>query len=93
MSDPVLKRASLAEIRRMKDKGELYHSVDSVEGEPLGAEFWSKAEVHKPGPRRSVHLKLDSDVFDFFFSESHGKGHIRWMQNVLKAYSEAHKRS
>lgn len=93
MSDPVLKRASLAEIRRMKDKGELFHDPNSAEGESLGADFWAKAEIRRPAERRSVHLKLDADVFDFFFSESHGKGHIRWMQNVLKAYADAHRQA
>lgn len=92
MNDPILKRASLADIRRMKDKGELFHDPEAKEEESLGAEFWAKAGVRRPEQRRSVHLKLDADVFEFFFSESHGKGHIRWMQNVLKAYAEAHKR-
>lgn len=93
MTDPILKRASLAEIRRMKNKGELIDDKSAVEEESLGADFWARAKVRKPEPRRSVHLKLDSDVFDFFFSESHGKGHIRWMQSVLKAYADAHRRS
>lgn len=41
-------------------------------------------------PPRSVHLKLDRDVFDFF--KSQGKGHLTRMQNVLKAYVRAQTR-
>jgi uncharacterized protein (DUF4415 family) len=40
---------------------------------------------------RSVHLKVDPDVFEFFRAESHGKGHLTRMQNVLKAYAKAHR--
>ncbi|HYD08277.1 MAG TPA: BrnA antitoxin family protein [Reyranella sp.] len=42
------------------------------------------------GPPRSVHLKLDPDVFDYF--KSLGKGHITKMQEVLRAYANAHRR-
>jgi uncharacterized protein (DUF4415 family) len=45
------------------------------------------------GPRRSVHLKLDPEVFDFFYQEAGGKGHLTRMQNVLKAYVNARQRS
>jgi len=93
MNGPILKRASLDEIRRMRNKGELHHDRNAVEEASLGEEFWAKAKLRKPEQRRSVHLKLDSDVFDFFFSESRGKGHIRWMQDVLRAYADAHRRS
>jgi uncharacterized protein (DUF4415 family) len=78
----------------MKDKGLLTHNSDAPEGESLGADFWAKAEVRGPGrPRpRSVHLKLDPDVFEYFYEESGGKGHLTRMQNVLRAYVAAHTR-
>jgi len=37
---------------------------------------------------KSVHLKLEPEVFDFF--KSQGKGHLTKMQEVLKAYVTAH---
>ncbi|MFG1477207.1 BrnA antitoxin family protein [Xanthobacter sp. V4C-4] len=86
-----MKRASLEEIRRMKQANELFHNPDAREGESLGADFWAKADIQAPAKRRSVHLKLDPEVFDFFFEQSHGKGHLTRMQNVLKAYVRAHK--
>jgi uncharacterized protein (DUF4415 family) len=72
----------------MKEKGELFHDPNAPEGESLGAEFWAKAEIRDP-KRRSVHLKLDPEVFDFFVTETKGKGHLTRMQEVLKAYMRA----
>jgi uncharacterized protein (DUF4415 family) len=91
MTERSTKRASLAELRQMKEKGELFHDPNAPEGEKLGAEFWAKAEVTGPRKPRSVHLKLDPEVFDFFYSQSNGKGHLTRMQNVLKAYVNAHR--
>jgi uncharacterized protein (DUF4415 family) len=91
MTERSMKRASLAELRRMKEKGELFHDPKAPAGEKLGPEFWAKAEVTGPRKPRSVHLKLDPEVFDFFYSQSNGKGHLTRMQNVLKAYVNAHR--
>ena len=93
MSGSDIRRASLSEIRKMKEKGELFHDSNAPEGESLGAEFWAKAELKGARKPRSVHLKLDPDVFEFFYSESNGKGHLTWMQNVLKAYVNAQRNS
>lgn len=38
---------------------------------------------------RSVHLKLDPEVFACFVAETGGKGHLTRMQNVLRAYVKA----
>jgi uncharacterized protein (DUF4415 family) len=74
----------------MKEKGELFHDPQAPEGEDLGAEFWAKAKVERARKSRSVHLKLDPEVFDFFYSQAKGKGHLTRMQDVLKAYMRAH---
>lgn len=93
MSEPNMRRASLAEIKRMRERGDLYHNPSAPEGESLGPEFWAKAEIEGPKRPRSVHLKLDPEVFEFFYRESKGKGHLTRMQNVLKAYVNAHRHS
>lgn len=92
MSEPDIRRASLADIRRMKEKGELAHDPHAPEGEGLGPEFWKTAKVEGPRRPRSVHLKLDPDVFEFFHRQSGGKGHLTRMQKVLKAYADAHRK-
>lgn len=86
-----MKRASAEEIKRMRRKGELHHDSDAPDGESLGPDFWARAEVKSPEKPRSVHLKLPRDVFDFFYKETNGKGHLTRMQNVLKAYVESHR--
>lgn len=86
-----MRRASLADIKTMKDAGELFHDAAAPEGESLGAAFWDRAEIVEPKRPRSVHLKIDPDVFDFFYAQSKGKGHLTRMQNVLKAYANAKK--
>lgn len=91
MSEPDIRRASLADIRRMKEAGELHHDADAPEGESLGAAFWAEAAIEEPKRPRSVHLKLDPDVFEFFRQQAGGKGHLTKMQNVLKAYAKAHR--
>lgn len=96
MSEPDIRRASLAEIRTMKERGELWlMRPDAPEGPPPGEELpddvWENAVVERPG-RRSVHLRLEPEVFDRFVAETGGKGHRTRMQAVLKAYREAKKR-
>ena len=49
-------------------------------------DFWSKVQVTKKENKKPVHLRIDADVFRFFYEESKGKGHIRKMQDVLAAY-------
>jgi uncharacterized protein (DUF4415 family) len=89
MNAPITKRASLAQIRAMRENAELYHDPKAPDGESLGPEFWAKATIVEPKKPRSVHLKLDPDVFDFFYSQAKGKGHLTRMQSVLKAYVTA----
>ena len=87
MTEENWKRVSLAELRRMKDAGEIDHNPNAPEGPELGDDFWANAVWVEPQGRTSVHLKLDIEVFDYF--KRQGKGHITRMQNVLKAYVKA----
>ncbi len=93
MASANTKRASLADIRKMKDRGEIRRDAKAAEGEDLGAAFWAKAQVEGPRKPRSVHLKLDADVFEFFYEQANGKGHLTRMQNVLRAYVKAQRRA
>jgi uncharacterized protein (DUF4415 family) len=82
-------RHSLSEISALRERGEDRTSVDAPEAESLGAEFWSSAHVVMPAGKTSVHLRLDSDVVDWF--RARGKGHLTRMNAVLRAYVEAQK--
>mgnify|MGYP000883699834 CR=1 FL=1 len=89
MTEENIKRATLEEIRAMKDRGELFYDPNAPEGPELGDEFWENAALFGPDHKTSVHLKLDAEVF--FYFKQQGKGHITRMQDVLKAYVKAQK--
>ncbi len=84
-------RHSLSQIRAMREQGEDKTSPDALEAESLGANFWMGARVVMPGGKTSVHLRLDSDVVEWF--KANGKGHLTRMNAVLRAYVEAQKHS
>ena len=54
------------------------------------AEFWKSARVVMPSGKTSVHLRLDSDIVEWF--KANGKGHLTRMNSVLRAYVETQKR-
>jgi len=82
-------RHSLSQVRDLREQGEDRTRPDAPEAESLGAEFWSNARVVMPSGKTSVHLRLDSDVVDWF--KATGKGHLTRMNAVLKAYVDAQK--
>jgi uncharacterized protein (DUF4415 family) len=84
-------RHSLSQIKTKRERGEDKTSPDAPEAESLGADFWSSARVAMPVGKTSVHLRLDSDVVEWF--KANGKGHLTRMNAVLKAYVEAQKHS
>jgi uncharacterized protein (DUF4415 family) len=90
MTEPSIRRASLAEIKAKRDAGELHHDPLAAPAESLGPDFWRTAMASAPKDSpKSVHLKLDADVFEFF--KLQGKGHLTRMQDVLRAYANAHR--
>jgi len=63
-----------------------------IAGDPDERDFepdWTRAQLVLPEAKRSVHLRLEQDVIDFF--KAQGRGHISRMQAVLRAYVEAHR--
>lgn len=83
-----IKKFSLAEIKAARSRGESKTRADAPEAEPLGEEFWARAVRVRPRERKaSVHLRVDSDVLDWF--KAQGAGHLTRMNAVLRAYFEA----
>ena len=74
----------------MRERGEDRTRADAPEAKSLGAEFWRSARVVMPAGKTSVHLRLDSDVVEWF--KARGKGHLTRMNAVLRAYVEAQNR-
>jgi uncharacterized protein (DUF4415 family) len=79
-------RYTLSEVEALREGGEDRSHSDAPEAESLGAEFWKSARVVMPSGKTSVHLRLDSDIVEWF--KAHGKGHLTRMNAVLRAYVE-----
>ena len=88
---PTIARYTLSEVEAVHARGEEPPHPDAPEAESLGAEFWKSARVVMPTGKTSVHLRLDSDVAEWF--KSRGKGHLTRMNAVLRAYVEVQKHS
>ena len=86
---PTTVKYSLSEIKAKRERGEDQTRADAPEAESLGEEFWKQARVVMPLGKTSVHLRLDSDIVDWF--KTHGKGHLTRMNAVLRAYVDAHR--
>ena len=84
-------RHSMSEIKKKRASGEDRTQKNVPEAESLGADFWKSAQVVLPAGKTSVHLRLDSDVVEWF--KAHGKGHLTRMNAVLRAYVEAKRHS
>lgn len=82
-------RYSLNGIKRKLSRGASRTRARAPEAEPAGEEFWKRARIVMPPGKTSVHLRLDSDVFDWF--KKQGEGHLTRMNAVLRSYVEAHK--
>ncbi|MEA5163495.1 hypothetical protein U5903_22210 [Cereibacter johrii] len=92
MTEGSMKRLSIDEVRALKNAGKLHLNPNAPE-EELSDEFWASAEVVEHETRKSVHLRLDPEVFRFFKEEGDGKGHIKRMQDVLASYVRTMKSS
>jgi len=82
-------RYSLSAIKRKVSRGASKTSTNAPEASPLGADFWKRARVVMPPGKTSVHLRVDSDVFEWF--KKQGDGHLTRMNAVLRSYVEAQK--
>lgn len=54
----------------------------------LDEALWRNARVVVPPGKKSVHLRVDTDVLAWF--KAQGRGHLTRMNAVLRAYMEAH---
>jgi uncharacterized protein (DUF4415 family) len=94
-----IKRYSVEQLNHTKSKTNLkkVDSLTDAELERLIAEDedekdlipdWTQARLVIPNPKRSVHLRLEQNIIDFF--KAQGSGHITRMQAVLKTYVDVH---
>jgi len=67
---------SLSAIKRKVARGATRTRANAPEAAPVGEDFWKRARVVMPRGKTSVHLRIDSDVFE-------------WFKNKVKAISPA----
>ncbi|MCF2905659.1 BrnA antitoxin family protein [Octadecabacter sp. CECT 8868] len=84
------KRASLDELRAMKDRGEIASPTESAEAVDLPDDFWANAEIETPKAKIAISMRVDPDVLEYF--KGQGNGHLTRMHAVLRAYVDAHKK-
>ena len=82
-------RTDLSKVDVMSNE-ELEQLIAKDEDESGIRPDWTKAKLILPRAKRSVHLRLEQDVIEFFKAHG-GRGHISRMQAVLKAYADAHR--
>jgi uncharacterized protein (DUF4415 family) len=80
---------SIGEIKAKRARGEDQTQADAHEAESLGEDFWRQARVVMPPGKTPVHLRLDSDIVDWF--KTRGPGHLTRMNAVSRAYVDAHR--
>jgi uncharacterized protein (DUF4415 family) len=80
-------RYSLGEIKAKRPRGEDQTQLDAPEAESLGED--KQARVVMPRGKTSVHLRLDSDIVDWF--KMCGRARLTRMNAVLRAYVDAHR--
>jgi uncharacterized protein (DUF4415 family) len=80
---------SLDDLKALRKRRDYVPTKPEAPTAEIGEEFWQNAHVVMPPGRASVHLRVDSDVLEWF--KAQGKGHLTRMNAVLRSYVAAHK--
>jgi len=91
MAKEDIRHYSLKDLDRMVERGDYTPTPPDAPEIELDEDFWRNARVVMPDERNktSIHLRVDTDVLEWF--KQHGKGHLRRMNAVLRAYVETQK--
>ena len=83
---------SLSKEERMKKLEEIEdEDIDFSDIPELDESFWENAVIEYPEKKKSVTIRLDTDVLEWF--QSRGKGYQTRINSVLRSYVNAHKKS
>ena len=72
----------------MRERGETETRADAPVYS-IEPDFWDNARVVVPPGKTSIHLRVDTDVLDWFRAQ--GRGHLTRMNAVLRSFVEAQK--
>lgn len=87
MAKSEIKRHSLAELEDRRTRGDFIPVRKSAATREPSVDFWKRAKLVMPETKKSVHLRVDADVLNWFRAQ--GKGHLTRMNAVLRSYMEA----
>ena len=78
---PTTVRYTLTEIKQQIARGKDKTRADAPEGPKEDSKFWNRARVVVPPGKTSVHLRVDSDVLEWFKKQC--DGHLTRMNAVF----------
>jgi uncharacterized protein (DUF4415 family) len=87
---PTYVRYTLTEVKGQIAQGKDKIHADAPESPREDSSFWKRARVVVPPGKTPVHLRVDSDVLEWF--KRQGDGRLTRMNAVLRSYVDAHRR-
>ena len=81
-----ISKRRLRELKAIKDE-----DIDYSDIPELDEDFWKRAELYMPQPKKGVYVRLDTDVLDWL--KSKGKGYQTRMNAMLRALMESDRHS
>ena len=77
-----ISKKRLKEIEAIKDKDIDYSDIPEA-----GEDFWRRAELQMPRPKKGIYVRLDADVLEWL--KSKGKGYQTRMNAMLRTLMES----
>ncbi len=77
-----ISKKRLKEIEAINDKDIDYSDIPEA-----GKDFWRRAELQMPRPKKGVYVRLDADVLEWL--KSKGKGYQTRMNAMLRTLMES----
>ena len=77
-----ISKKRLKEMEAIKDEDIDYSDIPEA-----GEDFWRRAELQMPQPKKGVYVRLDRDVLDWL--KSKGKGYQTRMNAMLRTLMES----
>ncbi len=77
-----ISKKRLEEIAAIKDE-----DIDYSDIPELGDDFWERAKLRMPAPKKGIYVRIDPDVLDWL--KSKGKGYQTRMNAMLRTLMES----
>ena len=77
-----ISKKRLKELEAIKDEDIDYSDIPEAD-----EDFWKRAELRMPQPKKGIYVRLDPDVLDWL--KSKGKGYQTRMNAMLRAMMES----